>query len=71
MELLAAVHRVDDYLLTWTADPTAWLSPPRTLAAFVAVVDVEVVGHVLLVGAPDGSAQVSRSNGNSDAHAAS
>jgi hypothetical protein len=57
--------------LTWTADPTAWLSPPRTLAAFVAVVDVEVVGHVLLVGAPDGSAQVSRSNGNSEAHAAS
>lgn len=46
--------------MTWPANPPAWLSPPRTLAAFDAVVDAEGVGQVLPVGALDGSAEVSR-----------
>ena len=46
--------------MRWPPDPAAWLSPPKTRAAFVAVIDTELVGHVLLVANPDGCAQVSR-----------
>jgi hypothetical protein len=60
VQVLTAVHHVDGYPMTRPADPVAWLSPPRTLAAFVAVDDVDVVGRVLLVSDADGSAHVSR-----------
>lgn len=60
IEVLTTVHHVDGYPMTWPADPIAWLSPPNTLAAFVAVDEVDVVGHVLLVGDADGPAKVSR-----------
>lgn len=50
------MHRADGYPMTWPAGPVAWLSPPTTLAAFVAVDAVDdVVGHVLLVADADAS----------------
>ena len=45
---LRAVHDADGYPLNWPADPRAWLDPPGTRAAWVAVDGETVTGHVLL-----------------------
>ncbi len=44
--LLLRVHGLHRYPIHWPADPAGWLSPPYTRAAWVAVRDDEIVGHV-------------------------
>ncbi|SEJ67739.1 L-amino acid N-acyltransferase YncA [Deinococcus reticulitermitis] len=48
MALLRDFHRASGYALPWPADPDAFLTPPGTLAAWVAEGGGEVVGSVLL-----------------------
>jgi GNAT superfamily N-acetyltransferase len=50
---LGVVHEADGYPVRWPADPGAWLSASPALGAWVAVRGAEVVGHVVLVAAPD------------------
>ncbi len=45
---LRAVHQADAYPMNWPADPRAWLDPPGTRAAWVAVDGETVAGHALL-----------------------
>jgi GNAT superfamily N-acetyltransferase len=47
-EVLRAVHETDGYPRNWPADPQAWLDPPGTRAAWVAVDGDTVAGHALL-----------------------
>jgi len=47
---LAEVHRLDGYPTRWPVDPAGWLSPDPLLAAWVAVEDAAVLGHVVLHG---------------------
>lgn len=49
VDALRLVHETDRYPTVWPDDPTAWLTPAGTLAAWVALADGEVVGHVMLV----------------------
>ena len=54
VEVLRAVHAVDDYPSRWPGDPAGWLSPPGLHGAWVAVAPTDdgddgVVGHVALV----------------------
>lgn len=49
VEALRLVHERDRYPKAWPEDPTAWLTPEGALAAWVALSDGEVVGHVMLV----------------------
>jgi len=46
--LLGHVHEQDGYRLRWPADPQAWLSDSRLLAAWVADRAGMIVGHVAL-----------------------
>ncbi|WP_328876440.1 GNAT family N-acetyltransferase [Streptomyces sp. NBC_00287] len=46
--MLAEVHDQDGYPVNRPADPAVWLTPPSLLAAWVAVMDGRVVGHVCL-----------------------
>ncbi|WP_207211859.1 GNAT family N-acetyltransferase [Promicromonospora panici] len=46
---LRLVHECDGYPMAWPDNPTAWLTPPGALDAWVALSDGEVVGHVMLV----------------------
>ncbi len=48
---LRTVHEADGYPLNWPADPTAWLTPPGTRAAWVAVDGESVAGHAIVTGA--------------------
>lgn len=48
MALLRDFHRASSYALPWPADPDAFLTPPGTLAAWVAEGGGEVVGGVIL-----------------------
>jgi GNAT superfamily N-acetyltransferase len=45
---LRAVHLADGYPMNWPADPRAWLDPPGTRAAWVAVDGAAVAGHALV-----------------------
>jgi GNAT superfamily N-acetyltransferase len=46
--VMAEVHRRDGYPMHWPADPAAWLAASRLIAAWVAVLDGQIVGHVSL-----------------------
>lgn len=46
---LAEVHRLDGYPTRWPSDAAAWLTPSCLLAAWVAVEEGVVGGHVALV----------------------
>jgi GNAT superfamily N-acetyltransferase len=46
--ILQRVHEQDAYPVEGVADPTAWLTPPTLINAWVATLDHEVVGHSLL-----------------------
>ncbi len=48
VSLLGQVHERNGYPLVWPADPGAWLSPGRQLAAWVAVEAGVISGHVAL-----------------------
>ncbi|WP_280492504.1 GNAT family N-acetyltransferase [Nocardia asiatica] len=63
---LRIVHEVDRYPETWPTDPAAWLSPPKLLAAVVAVRDGSVVGHVGL-GASSGTPEGVRESAGTEA----
>ncbi|RSM53825.1 GNAT family N-acetyltransferase [Actinoplanes sp. ATCC 53533] len=47
---LRAVHERDGYPLNWPADPVAWLTPPGTRRAWVAVDGETVAGHAIVTG---------------------
>ncbi|HEV6955382.1 MAG TPA: GNAT family N-acetyltransferase [Promicromonospora sp.] len=49
VEALRLVHKNDGYPLAWPDDPYAWLSPEGALGAWVALLDGDLVGHVMLV----------------------
>ncbi|MET9022591.1 GNAT family N-acetyltransferase [Actinopolymorpha sp. NPDC004070] len=46
VRLLAEVHERDGYPLIWPEQPVDWLVGPARLAAWVALLDGQVVGHV-------------------------
>jgi GNAT superfamily N-acetyltransferase len=46
--LLYRVHNLHRYPIHWPADPTVWLSPPGVVAAWVALRENEIVGHVCI-----------------------
>jgi GNAT superfamily N-acetyltransferase len=48
-DALRLVHESDRYPMVWPDDPIAWLTPDGTLGAWVAFVDGELVGHVMIV----------------------
>lgn len=54
--LLRRVHERDDYPLLWPADPAAWLSGSRQVAAWVADHGGAIRGHVALARAGAGPA---------------
>lgn len=60
--ILAAVHRTHRYPIHLPTDAPSWLTPIGMVAAWVAVVDSETVGHVCLVVAdePEGYLVVER-----------
>jgi GNAT superfamily N-acetyltransferase len=51
VELLARIHAADGYPLLWPTDPHAWLTPAHFLCAWVAAVERNVMGHVVLCSA--------------------
>lgn len=59
-DVLVRVHAKDGYPVEGVADPEAWLRSDRMLGAWVAEVDGEVVGHVMLTepGGGDKAAQM-------------
>jgi len=48
VSVLRQVHEHDRYPLVWPADPAAWLSGSRQLAAWVACTERGICGHVAL-----------------------
>lgn len=60
IEALRQVHETDRYPLVWPADPAAWLCPYASLAAWVAVDERDVHGHVALAEVDDERAEVAR-----------
>jgi GNAT superfamily N-acetyltransferase len=48
-EVLIRVHAVDGYPVEGVEHPRAWLTPPRQLAAWTALVSHAPVGHIALV----------------------
>jgi GNAT superfamily N-acetyltransferase len=55
VSLLAAVHAADGYPARWPDEPDRWLTPRELLGAWVASRTDEVVGHVCLSRAGDGT----------------
>ena len=47
---LRTVHETDGYPLNWPGDPVAWLTPPDTRQAWVAVAGEAVAGHAIVTG---------------------
>jgi GNAT superfamily N-acetyltransferase len=47
--LLRRVHEANAYPARWPRDPAGWITPPGLEAAWVAVHDDSIVGHVALV----------------------
>lgn len=56
VEVLAEVHENDGYPVNWPHDPAGWLAPPESPAAWVALLDDRVVGHICLSHARPGDA---------------
>ncbi|MFF3752349.1 GNAT family N-acetyltransferase [Streptomyces sp. NPDC002018] len=56
LQVLADVHKVDGYPVNWPERPADWLAGPAQLAAWVAELDRQIVGHVAL--APAGAHDV-------------
>lgn len=52
-QVLVRVHAQDGYPVEGVADPAAWLTPPRELAAWTAVGDGEPIGHMSLTQADE------------------
>jgi GNAT superfamily N-acetyltransferase len=49
VQALASVHQTSSYPTNWPADPARWLTPPRTLHAWVATTnEMPIAGHVVL-----------------------
>ncbi|MET4921063.1 GNAT family N-acetyltransferase [Streptomyces sp. PSRA5] len=48
VRVLAEVHDSDGYPVNWPQDPAGWLAPPESRAAWVALLDGRIVGHVCL-----------------------
>jgi ribosomal protein S18 acetylase RimI-like enzyme len=49
VEILAQVYQTSGYPTNWPADPAGWLTPPGTVAAWVATSDdAPVAGHLIL-----------------------
>jgi GNAT superfamily N-acetyltransferase len=48
VRVLAGVHAADRYPLLWPAEPARWLTPENLLAAWVAVTENGLAGHVAL-----------------------
>ena len=46
--VLVRVHAEDGYPVEGVADPIAWLTPPRELASWTALLDGQPIGHVSL-----------------------
>lgn len=59
-DILVRVHARDGYPVEGVADPVAWLSAPRQIAAWTALVDGRPVGQTVLTKASDtdGVAQI-------------
>lgn len=57
VQALAAVHESSGYPSIWPADPARWLTPSRSLRAWVAATsEIPVAGHVVLRQPPPGAA---------------
>lgn len=57
VRVLAEVHESDGYPVDWPQDPAGWLAPAESPAAWVALLDGVLVGHVCLSPArPDDAA---------------
>lgn len=48
VRVLAEVHESDGYPVDWPEDPAGWLAPAESPAAWVALLDGVLVGHVCL-----------------------
>ena len=48
-DVLVRVHAVDGYPVEGVEHPRAWLTPPRQLAAWTALVSETPIGHIALV----------------------
>ncbi|HEY3733105.1 MAG TPA: GNAT family N-acetyltransferase [Streptosporangiaceae bacterium] len=46
VRVLGEVHHTDGYPANWPADPAGWLTRPGLIAAWVAVHDGHLIGHV-------------------------
>lgn len=58
MEILAEVHQISGYPTNWPGDPAGWLTPPETVAAWVAASDdAPVAGHLVLRQLPPGPSE--------------
>jgi GNAT superfamily N-acetyltransferase len=53
LRILGAVHAVQRYPIHWPDDAAAWLSPPGTTGAWVALLHREIVGHVCVTSQPN------------------
>lgn len=53
VDALAEVHRLNGYPKRWPVDPTAWLDPSNSLAAWVAESNGAILGHVIVTMCPD------------------
>ena len=58
--ILAGVHAAARYPIIWPTDAAAWLTPAGLVAAWVAVVDGTVSGHVALTRVSPATATVER-----------
>jgi hypothetical protein len=71
--VLIRVHAADGYPVEGVADPVAWLTPPRLLAAWTAELAGEPIGHVALTRADlsdDAAVMWHRQTGGDTAHLA-
>ncbi|HEY0614767.1 MAG TPA: GNAT family N-acetyltransferase [Candidatus Elarobacter sp.] len=48
VKALRLVHETDAYPSRWPDDPAAWLSPARTIGAWIAVSRGTIVGHIAI-----------------------
>lgn len=67
-EVLVRVHAIDDYPVEGVADPVAWLTPARTIAAWTAAYDGRPIGQATLTQATldDDAARVWRESTRGD-----
>ncbi|MFD3487406.1 GNAT family N-acetyltransferase [Streptomyces sp. NPDC058665] len=56
VRVLAEVHQSDGYPVNWPQEPLGWLAPPESLAAWVALLDGRIAGHLCLSRARPGDA---------------